>query len=142
MMLDDLTPRDARSEPARESMRDTRPTRPLTDREVPLKKRRTPAAVHAWLDGELPEAAVRRGDLVRDVEFWRRIDQEMDQRRHLRTPAHVQQAIMDALPQTTPSIITPWLQRPFALTPAAAMVAATGLLALGFMLGAAIMRLR
>ena len=142
MTLDDLTPRDARSEPARQPMRDTRPARPLADREVPLKKHRTPAAIHAWLDGDLPEAAVRGANLERDVEFWRRIGTEMEQRRHLRTPVHVQHAIMDALPQTTPSIITPWWRRPFEMTPAAALMASTGLLALGMALGSAITRLR
>jgi anti-sigma factor RsiW len=142
VMLDDLTPRDARNESGREMPREKAPTRPVADREVPLKKHRTPPAIHAWLDGELPEAAVRRGNLARDVEFWRRIEHEMDERRHMRTPVHVERAIMAALPQTTPSVITPWWRRPFAVTPAVALAVSTGILAFGLILGSAITRLR
>ena len=41
--------------------------RPLADREVPLGHQEHEArvlspAVHAWLDGELPEASVRKGE--------------------------------------------------------------------------------
>ena len=60
--------------------------RPLTDREVPLVQpdtgRQLSPAVHAWLDGELPEAAVRHGDTQRDVEFWKRMAQVTETRRH------------------------------------------------------------
>jgi len=87
-------------------------------------------AVHAWLDGELPEAVVRRGDTQRDVEFWKRMAEATEARRHLRTPAHVQQRIMDALPQSAPQVITPWWRREFVLTPAAALGAAGALIAL------------
>ena len=46
----------------------------LSDREVPLGPPSTTLAesVHAWLDGETPEASVRRGEWSRDVEFWKR----------------------------------------------------------------------
>ena len=97
-MLDDLNPREGRSEPGRDRPRAV-PTRPFADREVPRGTRRTPQTVQAWLDGDLPEAAVRRGDTARDVDFWRRIETEVDQRRRMKTPAYVQERIMQALPQ-------------------------------------------
>ena len=114
----------------------------LPDREVPIRRRRTPAAVHAWLDGDLPEAAVRRGDMAKDVEFWDKLNQEADQRRRMRTPAHVYQQIMDALPQTTPTVITPWWRRPFALTPAAAAAVGAAILAIGAAIAALVMQAR
>jgi hypothetical protein len=108
--------------------------RPLADREVPLAQPDTgrvlSPAIHAWLDGELPEAAVRRGDTQQDVEFWKRMAQVTEARRHLSTPAHVQQRIMDALPHTVPQLITPWWRREFVITPAAALGAAGALIAL------------
>jgi hypothetical protein len=104
---------------------------PVTDREVPLDRHGgLSAAVHAWLDGELPEAAVRRGDTAKDVEFWQMIAQETAQIRRLRTPPHVEALIMDALPQTAPQPITPWYRREFVVTPATAVGVAVALIAL------------
>jgi hypothetical protein len=104
------------------------------EREVPLAQpdtaRQLSPAIHAWLDGELPEAAVRRGDTQRDVEFWRRMAQVTEARRHMTTPVHVQQRIMDALPRNVPQLITPWWRREFVITPAAALGAAGALVAL------------
>src|ERR1700709_2079034 len=65
--------------------------RPLAARAVPLghqeqEGRVLARAVHAWLDGELPEASVRKGDTARDVEFWKLISVEVDQRRRMHTP--------------------------------------------------------
>lgn len=105
--------------------------RPLADREVPLDRHGVlSAAVHAWLDGELPEAAVRKGETAKDVEFWQMIGQETGQMRRMRTPAHVEALIMDALPQTAPQLITPWYRREFVLTPGAALTSAAVLVAL------------
>ncbi|HJR40561.1 MAG TPA: hypothetical protein VJ812_00645 [Gemmatimonadaceae bacterium] len=87
--------------------------------------------MHAWLDGDLPEAAVRRGDTAKQVEFWKELNSEADKRRHMRTPPHVYQQIMDSLPQTTPRVITPWWRRQFAMTPALALALSTGMLILG-----------
>jgi hypothetical protein len=137
-MFDDIRSDNGRSLDG--DKRDRRPERgaeteaPLTDREVPLAQpdtgRLLSPAIHAWLDGELPEAAVRRGDTQRDVEFWKRMAQVTDARRHLATPPHVQQRIMDALPHTVPQLITPWWRREFVITPAAALGAAGALIAL------------
>jgi hypothetical protein len=107
--------------------------RPLADREVPLDRHDTARvlapAVHAWLDGELPEAAVRQGETQRDVDFWKRLNEAAEQRRHLRTPANLEQRIMAALPQTVPQVITPWYRREMVITPAGALGAATALVA-------------
>jgi hypothetical protein len=104
--------------------------RPLADREVPLDRHAgLSAAVHAWLDGELPEAAVRKGDTAKDVEFWRMIGQETTQMRRMRTPAHVEALIMDALPQTAPQQITPWYRREFVLTPRTALTSVAAIVA-------------
>ena len=137
---------DDMNQPRRDETGAERARRPrdekVADREVPLRHRRTPAAVHAWLDGDLPEAAVRRGDMAKDVEFWEKLNQEADQRRRMRTPAHVYQQIMDALPQTTPTVITPWWRRPFAVTPVIAAAIGVGILAVGAAVAALLMHAR
>jgi hypothetical protein len=107
--------------------------RPLADREVPLGHQEQDArvlapAVHAWLDGELPEASARKADGGHDVEFWKQINGEVERRRRMQTPAYVQARIMDALPQTAPSVITPWWRREFVVTPGAAVATAAALI--------------
>ena len=117
-----------RQKPASES-------RPLTDREVPIKQdfgnetRVLAPAIHAWLDGELPEASVRRGEMSKDVEFWRMIGAEAEKRRHARMPVSLESRIMDALPHTLPVEITPWFRREFVITPGQAMAIGAGLVA-------------
>jgi len=105
--------------------------RPLVDREVPLDRHGSlSAAVHAWLDGELPESAVRKGETAKDVEFWQMIGQETAQMRRVRTPAHVEALIMDALPQTAPPAVTPWHRREIVVRPGTAVAVAVTLVAL------------
>ncbi len=87
-------------------------------------------AVHAWLDGELPEASVRKGDTARDVEFWKSINVEIERRRRTHTPVHLEAQIMEALPQTAPRVITRWWRREFVVTPMAAVSAAATLVVL------------
>jgi len=139
-MLDDLNPgsrpRDGEQTGKKEkaskqrSDRD-REVRSVVEREMPGQhnERVLAASVHAWLDGELPEAAVRKGDTARDVEFWRTLNDQMDRARHMRTPEHVEANIMAALPHHAPQLITPWFEREFVITPFTAVAVAAGLVA-------------
>jgi hypothetical protein len=118
--------------------------RPLADREVPLGHQEQDVrvlapAVHAWLDGELPEASVRKGDTARDVEFWKNINVEVERRRRMHTPTYLEAQIMDALPQTAPQVITPWFRREFVITPRAAVGGAVALVVAGGIVTAALM---
>ena len=126
--------------PARRSEKE----RPLSDREVPLgqqeqESRVLPPVVHAWLDGELPEASVRKGETGRDVEFWKQINGEVDRRRRMRTPAYLEAQIMDALPQTAPAVITKWWQREYVVTPTAAIGTAAALVVVAATVTAVVM---
>ena len=108
--------------------------RPIVEREVPLgqqAERTLATSVHAWLDGELPEAVVRKGETARDVEFWRGLSDQMETRRRMRTPAHIEAQIMAALPHHAPAaVITPWHRREFVITPVAAVSAVAALVAI------------
>jgi hypothetical protein len=145
-MHDDLnapTPesRENNGEAKRPSSRE--PVRRVSDREVPIggtEGTHTSDLVHAWLDGELPETAVSGADATRQIEFWKRVDRDLEQRRYLETPADLTQKIMDALPATAPATATPWWSRPIAMSPIAVAAAATSLLALGAAIGATIRR--
>jgi hypothetical protein len=124
-----------------------RPTNnaPLADREVPLPGAElgsTPVAVHAWLDGEASEADARLAD-AKQVALWNRITEETTARRRMTTPAHVQANIMNALPVATPSLAASVSASAapvaaatgmIALSPITAVLAATGLVAAGFLL--------
>ncbi len=114
--------------------------RPLVDREVPIDRGTLSATVHQWLDGELPEAAVRSNGLDRQVELWKSIGADLQVRRRIVTPAGSMERIMAALPQTTPTVITPWHVRPMEVTPVVAGAAGAGLLAVGVALGAVLAR--
>jgi len=138
-MVDDLRSDDGlggfdghHHQPVRRSEKE----RPLADREVPLGHQEQDVrvlapAVHAWLDGELPEASVRKGDTARDVEFWKNINVEVERRRRTHTPTYLEAQIMDALPQTAPQVITPWWRREFVITPMAAVGGAAALVVVG-----------
>ncbi len=116
--------------------------RPLADREVPLGPPSTtiPDAVHAWLDGTTPERDARRGEWSRDVDFWKRLDDDLAKRRHMRTPAHLSAQIMAAIPQHAPQVITPWWRREFVVTPSSAIVTAAALMAVAAAGAVALMR--
>lgn len=136
-MLDDLNAssrdgRDGHKDGATRSRRDRdQEVRSVVEREVPLGQqsdRALAATVHSWLDGELPEAAVRKGATARDVEFWRNMNSQMERSRRMRTPVHVEAQIMAALPHHAPQVITPWYQREFVIKPTAAVVIAAALI--------------
>jgi hypothetical protein len=137
-MHDNLNPssprdgRDGHKGSAPHNQRDHE-VRPVVEREVPLgqqAERVLASTVHAWLDGELPEAAVRKGNTARDVEFWHTVNDQMERARRLRTPEHVEAQIMAALPHHAPTVITPWWQREFVITPMTAVSVAAALMAL------------
>jgi len=144
-----LEPRNPQEGPDRPSLgRDAgRPINdaPLADREVPLPGAElggTPAAVHAWLDGDATEADARLAD-AKQVALWNRISEETSARRRMVTPAHVQANIMNALPTATPSLSTTVsaVAAPvaaatgmIALSPITAVLSAAGLIAAGFLL--------
>ena len=104
---------------------------PLADREVPIGFAVTPAGVHEWLDGELPEAEVRRADSTRHVEFWNRLNAEAAVRRDMKTPVHVQAQIMAAIAPQTATVAEPWFRRSMTVNPIVALAAAAGLVVLG-----------
>ena len=115
----------------RKRERTSKPVRALTDREVPLGPPGTTIsqAVHAWLDGGAPERDARRGEWSKDVDFWKRMDDDLVRRRRMRTPAHLNARIMNAIPQHAPQVITPWWRREFVVTPSSALVAMATLMA-------------
>jgi hypothetical protein len=119
------------------------PARPLADREVPLGPPSTSIAdaVHAWLDGEATESQARRSESAREVDFWKRLDEDLAARRRLRTPAHLQAQIMNALPMHAPTLITPWWRREFVVTPSRAIVVATTLVVMAAAATALVLRL-
>jgi hypothetical protein len=75
------------------------------------------------------------------VDFWKRLDEDLAARRRLRTPAHLQAQIMNALPMNTPTIITPWWRREFVVTPTSAIVVATTLVVMAAAATALVIRL-
>ena len=139
-MRDNLHSSDGRSENGRERADRQREAAPLSDREVPLDRRRTPAAVHAWLDGELDVAEVRRGDTKRDVEFWTRIAEQSETRRQMRTPEYLTAQIMQALPQGAPRTEARWWQRRVELSPMILAAVGASVLALGVVVGSQLAR--
>ena len=142
-MLDDIHSESGLSRNGQKRPRQADTERPLPDREVPLlqpAERRLSDAVHAWLDGELPESAVRKTD-SKDVEFWKRLDDETSQRRHMRTPTHVQARIVASIPEGVPMAIRPWYQRELLIKPASAIRAGSAIIVLAALITAAIMYL-
>jgi hypothetical protein len=150
VMHDDLSARDGR-EDARSRAPETpeagqdRPARgreagKLADREVPIELTRTPDQIHAWLDGELPESGVRGAEAGRIVEFWKRLDRDLEVRRHTHAPVDLAERIMEAIPATVPQAAAPWWSKPVELTPVTVAAAAAGLLTIGAAIGATIKR--
>jgi hypothetical protein len=126
-MLDDLHSEGLSEAPRRKP--DAK--RPLSDREVPLGPPGTALAdtLHAWLDGEATESSARRGDSAREVDFWKRLDDDLVRRRRLRTPAGLEARIMAALPMHAPRLITPWWRREMVVSPSGALAAVVTMMA-------------
>ena len=139
-MLDDLNPQGGRGE-SQAPKRAREQRQPLTDREVALEQARNMAPIHAWLDGELPESAVRTAESARDVDFWRKVTEETTRRRMTKTPAYLEAQIMAALPtDRTADGVQTWWAREVTMTPATAAVAAASLLAVGAAATVAVLR--
>ena len=132
-MHDDLFERDRHGEEPRE--RPARPaesTGPLADREVPLAPVATSDVIHRWLDGELPEPSGMHGEGARHVDFWRKIGDETERRRHMVTPAHLSARIMASLPpvDAVPTTAS-WWRKDVRVTQASVVALAAGAFALG-----------
>jgi hypothetical protein len=97
--------------------------------------------INSWLDGEAPEPVALNTESARQVDLWRRIEEESERRRHLVTPAHVKAQIMAALPADVPQMALPWWKKSIQVSPVVALAAAAGLVALGAAIGNS-MRLR
>ncbi|GAC1479595.1 MAG: hypothetical protein NVS1B4_24260 [Gemmatimonadaceae bacterium] len=138
-MMDDMNARDEQF-PAPGGRAQPNEQRPLADREVPLGSGTMSTRLHAWLDGDIPEAAIGKDTSAGTVDLWRRIDEETGRRRHLRTPEHLQAQIMAALPETAPTMVSPWWRREMVVTPMQAAATATALVVAGAAVSAAILK--
>lgn len=135
-MHDNLNARDGSGDAARERpRRASEQSQPLSDREVPLGGTTTSEIINRWLDGEAPEPVALQGDSARQVDLWKRIEEESERRRHLVTPAHVKAQIMAALPNETPQLALPWWKKSIDVSPVVVLAAAAGLVALGAAIG-------
>jgi len=137
-MLDNTDPMERTSSAPPPERRSAPAARPPADREVPIEGH-TATAINAWLDGDVPESAVRRADTARDVDFWLRIEKEVEVRRDMKTPAHVFQQIMESLPEATPRT-TVWYERPLTVSPMVAITAAAAAVAVGIVIGIALIK--
>lgn len=113
----------------------------MADREVPLNSHETSSAVHAWLDGEVPESAVKFGETAKDVEFWKKLNVEVDQRRQMRTPPYVYAQIMSALPDSAPSASASKWRKALRVTPMMAIAVGGGLVAAGVLFSLLVLRM-
>lgn len=137
-MLDNTDPMERTSSAPPPERRTAPAARPLADREVPIEGQTT-ASINAWLDGDVPVSAVRGADTARDVDFWLRIEKEVEVRREMKTPAHVYQQIMESLPEATPQT-SHWYDRELHLNPVVAITAAAAAVAVGIVIGIALMK--
>jgi len=73
-----------------------------------------------------------RGDSARHVDFWRKIGEETERRRHMVTPAHLSARIMASLPpiDAVPATTSFW-RKDVRITQASVVALAVGAFALG-----------
>jgi len=136
-MRNDLNRRDDDDRPRRGPESNA----PLADREVPLAGNTTTDLINRWLDGELPEPSSMRGDATRHIEFWRRIGEETDRRRHTATPAHVSAQIMLAIQENAApalSVVAPWYRRSIEMSTFTVIVGGAALVAAGMLVASMI----
>jgi hypothetical protein len=140
-MLDNLNARDDGGDAGRERpRRASEQSQPLSDREVPISSSGTATSemINSWLDGDAPEPVAVNAESARQIDLWRRIEQESERRRHLVTPAHVKAQIMAALPADLPQVALPWWKKSIQVSPVVALAAAAGLVALGAAIGTSV----
>jgi hypothetical protein len=140
-MLDNLNARDDGGDAGRERpSRASEQSQPLSDREVPISSSGTATSemINSWLDGDAPEPVAVNAESARQIDLWRRIEQESERRRHLVTPAHVKAQIMAALPADLPQVALPWWKKSIQVSPVVALAAAAGLVALGAAIGTSV----
>lgn len=108
--------------------------------EVPIANgARISKEVQAWLDGDAPEPMLSEAT-AKQVELWKQIGTATAARRQVTTPAHIQQAIMAALPNVATVARTeplPWWRRTMSLSPVVVTATAAALVAAGAAIGAA-----
>ena len=135
-MLDNLNARGGSGDAGRERpRRASEQSQPLVDREVPLDGTAASEMINRWLDGEGPEPVALSAETTRQVDLWRRIEEESEHRRRMVTPAHVKAQIMAALPADAPQMALPWWKKSIQVSPIVALTAAAGLVALGAAIG-------
>jgi len=135
-MLDNLNARGGSGDAGRERpRRASEQSQPLVDREVPLDGTAASEMINRWLDGEGPEPVALSAETTRQVDLWRRIEEESEHRRRMVTPAHVKAQIMAALPADAPQMALPWWKKSIQVSPVVALTAAAGLVALGAAIG-------
>ena len=106
--------------------------------EVPIANgARISKEVQAWLDGDAPEPMLSEAT-AKQVDLWKQIGTATTARRQVTTPAHVQQAIMAALPNVARIEPLPWWRRTMTLSPVVVSATAAALVAAGAAIGAAI----
>ena len=119
--------------------------RPMADREVALPGLLAadgPARViQQWLDGETSEAEALRAD-AKQVDLWKMISTETEQRRRMTTPAHVAANIMAAISETrtetktaTATATRAIVERKAALSMTMLMIMGAGLVAISIVIG-------
>jgi hypothetical protein len=120
--------------------------RHVADREVPLPGTAAvegpTLVVQQWLDGETSEAEARRAD-AKQVDLWKMISAETDQRRRMTTPAYVAANIMAAIPEARTETKTATATYTHAMVEPKSsntllIAVGVGMLALGVVIGSAI----
>jgi len=110
------------------------------DAGAPEKKehRRTPPAtpaVQAWLDGEASREGLASADEQETAAFWTKVNDEAEMLRRRKTPIHVQQKILGALPSEPPKAPARAGSGSISLSPTVAIALAAGLVAIGAVIG-------
>ncbi len=117
--------------------------RAVTDREVPLPgmaaAEGSALVIQQWLDGDTSEAEARRAD-AKQVDLWKMISAETDQRRRMTTPAYVAANIMAAIPDArtetkTATSTSSMVEPKSALSMTMILMLGVGIFAIGIVIG-------